>query len=124
MRWAPVLVGAPGHAGGRTKVGAKPRFLWGSKCHCTLNKFISIPYTRNTTSAVGKGVETGYGRSGVRNQWSNNILVNFNQYWPIRCCHMAVPDWSTSTPIHDTCHIRIGPPQRPASCQLIYHTAN
>ena len=93
MRWnrarAPVLVEAPGHVGGRTRVGAR---------NATLNNIISIHYTNNTASAVGKGAETGYGRLGVQNRWSSNILVNFNQYWPIRCYHVAVPDWSTSTP--------------------------
>ena len=32
-------------------------------------------------------------------------FVNFNQYWPIRCCHVAVPDWSTSTPSHLPTHL-------------------
>ena len=33
--------------------------------NATLNNIISIHYTKNTTSAVGEGMETGYGRSEV-----------------------------------------------------------
>ena len=100
-----MLVGAPGHAGGRTRVEAKPRLLWGSKCHCTLNKFISIPYTRNTLWANGT-VEHYAGEVTGSNPVEANIPTKLLTSHQVPCGEILLGQHPFRT---DACSLWIGP---------------